>query len=231
MLDQAIEALSSYDWGKDYAALKSIEDAVVSTHGDAEARKALENKLAAVLNSGASRAAKDYVCRQLRVIGTAASVPAIAALLSDKDLSHMARYALENNPAAEAGAALRESLSKVDAALQVGVISSLGDRRDQESVGALGALLDGSDIAVAGAAAAALGDIRTAEASQALANCKASDPAVGADVTDASLACAEALLAAGDKATALSIYKKYSSAEQKHVQVAAKRGMLAVLGQ
>ena len=39
MSDQAIEALGSYDWGQDYAALKPIEDAVVSTQGDAEARK------------------------------------------------------------------------------------------------------------------------------------------------------------------------------------------------
>lgn len=230
MLDQAIEALSSYDWGKDYAALKPIEDAVVSTQGDAEARKALEDQLAAVLSSGASRAAKDYVFRQLRIIGTAASVPAIAALLPDKDLSHMARYALESNPAAEAGSALRDALPKVDGALQVGIISSLGDRQDTESVKSLSALLDGSDVAVARAAAIALGDIRTAEASQALANCKSADAAVTAAVTDASLSCAESLLAAGDKPAALSIYKKYSAAEQKHVQIAAKRGMLAALG-
>ncbi len=52
MLDQAIEALSSYDWGKDYSAIKPIEDAVVATQGDAEARKTLEEKLAGVLTSG-----------------------------------------------------------------------------------------------------------------------------------------------------------------------------------
>jgi len=230
MLDQAIEALGTYDWGSNIAALNPIEDAVVSTHGDAEARKALEGKLASVLTSGASRAAKDYVCRQLRIIGTAASVPAIATLLSDKDLSHMARYALESNPAPEAAAALRDSLSKVDSPLKVGIISSLGDRGDQASVKSIAALLDGSDVAVAIAAATALGHIRTAEASQALANCKSTDPTVAAAITNASLCCAESLLAAGNKAAALSIYKKYSSSEQKHVQVASKRGMLSALG-
>ena len=229
MLDQAIEALSSYDWGKDYAAIKPIEDAVVETQGDTEARKALEEKLAAVLNSEASRAAKDYVCRQLRIIGTAASVPAIARLLPDKDLSHMARYALESNPAAEAGAALRDALPQVDGALKVGVISSLGDRRDEASVQSLAALVDGPDVAVARAAATALGDIRTLQASQALANCEPSDAAVIAAVTDAALSCAESLLAAGNKTAALSVYKKYSAAEPKHVQIAAKRGMLAAL--
>ncbi len=141
----------------------------------------------------------------------------------------MARYALESNPTAEAGTALRDALSKVDGELKVGVISSLGDRQDNASVQSLGALVNGSDVAVARAAATALGDIRTAEASQALANCKASDAAVTAAVADAALSCAESLLAAGNKTAALSVYKKYSAAEQKHLQVAAKRGMLAAL--
>lgn len=229
MSDQAIEALSSYDWGKDYGAIKPIEEAIVSTQGDVEARKTLEGKLAAVLNSDASRAAKDYVCRQLRIIGTAASVPATAGLLSDKELSHMARYALESNPAVEASEALRDALSKVDNELKVGVISSLGNRQDNASVQLLGGLVGSSNVAVARAAATALGDIRTAEASQTLANCKPSDAAVTAAVADAALSCAESLLAAGNKAAALSVYKKYSTAEQKHVQIAAKRGVLATL--
>jgi hypothetical protein len=75
-----------------------------------------------------------------------------------------------------------------------------------------------------------LGDIRTIEASQALAQCSSTDEAVVSAVTDASLSCAESLLAAGNKAAALPIYKKYSSAEQKHVQLAAKRGLLSALG-
>ena len=230
MLDQAFEALRSFDWGKDVNALKPIDDAVVSTHGDAAARKALEDQLAAVLNTDASRAAKDYVCRLLRIVGTASSVPAIAPLLSNKDLSHMARYALESIPAAEAGAALRDALGKVDSPLKVGIASSLGDRQDKDSVQSLAALANGADIGVARGAAFALGAIGTAEASQALANCKATDAAVTAAVTDAALSCAESLLAAGDKAAALSIYKKYAAAEQKHVQLAAKRGMLAAIG-
>lgn len=230
MLDQAIEALGSYDWGKDYAAIKPIEDAIVSTAGDTEARKSLEEKLVGVLSSGASRGAKDYVCRQLRTIGMAVSVPSLAKLLSDKELAHMARYALENNPAPEAGAALRDALANVDGLLLVGVISSLGDRKDNESVQALTGLLNGSDSTVARAAATALGDIRTTEASQALAKCSSTDPGVLSAVTDASLSCAESLLAAGNKAAALPIYRKYSSAEQKHVQLAAKRGLLSALG-
>jgi len=92
-LDKAFESLKTYDWGTDRNAVKPIDEAVVATGGDAGTRKALEQRLAAVLKTGASRSAKDFVCRKLKTIGTAESVPALAALLPDKELSHMARYA------------------------------------------------------------------------------------------------------------------------------------------
>ena len=145
-------------------------------YGDAAARKELETKLAAVLPSGASRAAKDYVGRKLAVIGTAESVPALAALLPDKDLSHMARYALERIPAPEAAKALRDALAKTSGALKAGVVGSLGARRDAESIADLAALVGDSDVKIAFAAATALGDIGTVESAKALQDAK---PGVG----------------------------------------------------
>jgi thioredoxin-like negative regulator of GroEL len=139
----------------------------------------------------------------------------------------MGRYALASIPAPEAAAALREGLSKVSGELKIGLISSLGDRGDNESVSALAALLGDEDTAVATAAAHALGAIRSPEAAQALSHAK---PAAAAQpaVTDASLACAEALLAAGKNAEALAIYKQFAGgAQPKHVRLAATRGMLA----
>ncbi len=89
----------------------------------------------------ASRDAKDFICRKLMIIGTAESVPALAALLPDKELSHMARFALERIPAPEAAQALRDTLPKLDGSLKIGVIASLGARRDVASVLALVALM------------------------------------------------------------------------------------------
>ncbi len=126
MLDDAFEALKKYDWGTDRAPLAPIEDAVTAAHGKADARKDLENRLLAALNSDISRDAKDYVCRKLTIVGTAASVPALAGLLGDKDHSHMARFALERIPAPEAAQALRDALAKLSGNLKIGVISSLG---------------------------------------------------------------------------------------------------------
>ena len=230
MLDQAFEALKTFDWGTDLNPLKPITEAVVASHADAPARQELETRLAAVLKTGVSRDAKDFVCRQLMLIGTAASVPTLAALLPEPDHSHMARYALERIPAAEAGQALRDALPKVNGVLKIGVISSLGVRGDADSVPALAALLADGDAAIASAAACALGDIRTPAAAKAL---SAAKPAAAARqaVTDGSLCGAEALLAESQKAEALAIYKSLMGQDQpKHVRLAATRGMLACAG-
>jgi len=231
-VDAAFEALKTYDWGTDRKPLMPLDEAVIATHGDAAACKDLETRLAAVLKTNASRAAKDYVCRKLMMIGTAQSVPALAPLLADKDLSHMARYALERIPAPEAAQAMRDALPKLSGAPKVGVIGSLGVRRDAASVPALAAALGDADKAVVCAAAGALGRIGSVEAAKALGEAAKKAPeGVKLAVADGLLVCAETLLAAGNKAEALAIYKSLAGEDQpKHVRLAATRGLLAVAG-
>jgi len=230
MLEQAIESLKTYDWGQDMKVVQPIEDEVIASHGDAERRAKLEEQLTAILSTEASYDAKQFVCRQLRVIGTDKCVPALAGLLADEQLSHMARYALQNMPSAEAGKVLREALSSTSGELKVGVIGSLGVRSDSESVQALAGLLNDEDAAIAQTAAQALGNIHTAEAAKALADATATDQTKPA-LADATLCCAEAMLADGNKLGALSAYKRLlASSPASHVKVAATRGMLACAG-
>ncbi len=224
-VDKAFEALKTYDWGNDRNLLGAIDDAVAASNGDAAAQKDLETRLAAVLGSDAKHAAKDYACRKLSLIASPASVPALAALLGHEKLSHMGRYALERMPAPEAIAAIRDAMPKVKGKLKVGMINSLGVRRDAASTGALAALLADSDAEVAAAAAAALGSIGSPEAAKALAKAPES---LKTAVADACLACAEQLLADGKKMDAMMIYKALAKPDQpKHVRVAATRGLLA----
>jgi HEAT repeat protein len=226
-IEKSIAALASFDWGADLGPLQPIDDAIVASHGDAAARAELEKTLVAELAKDHSRDAKDYVCRKLMAIGSAASVPTLAAMLGDANMSHMARYALERIPGAEAGQALRDALAKVAPELQVGVISSLGARQEDAGVEALAGQLSSSNAAVAKAAASALGAIRSAAAAEALGKATLADGAKSAAV-DASMACAEAMLAHGNATGALAIYKKYAGGDQpKHVKLAATRGMLA----
>jgi HEAT repeat protein len=159
-------------------------------------------------------------------------VPALAALLPDKDNSHMARYALERITAPEAGEALRKALPQLCGKLKIGVISSLGARRDEASVPALAALLcDGDAAIVAAAAAHALGDVGSAAAAEALGKVvKTTCPVLKPAAADASLACAERLLAGGQKPAAIAVYKSLGGDDQpKHVRLAAKRGLLAAI--
>jgi len=209
-VDQAFEALKTFDWGTDLDAVKAIDEAAVALHGDPAGRKELEKRLAAVLMTDVSDGAKQYVCRKLMLIGTGESVPALGALLTHEKLSHMARYALERNPAPEAAAALREALPNVKGLLKVGVIGSLGARRDAASGPKLAALLNDADMSIACAAAGALGKIGNSEAAQAL-RAIALDlrlsPILRSAATDALLVCAEQLLADGQTAEAASIYR------------------------
>lgn len=150
-------------------------------------------KLAAVLKSDASPRDKDAACAQLKRLGGAAEVPALAALLTDEALSHSARYALESMPAPEAGRALIDALPKTKGLTQAGIIQSLGERREAAASAALAKLLDDADPVVAEAAANALGRIG---GEQALAALKAGMQTPRVTTRDAIL---DALLAIGNR--------------------------------
>ena len=228
-MDKAFEALLSYEWGVDPEALDPMDSAVLACHDQPAARQELEKRLASVLQTDVHRAAKDFVCRKLGWIGSADSVPALAALLPDKNLSTMARHALEKIANPEADKALRESLAKVEGDIKIGVINSLGVRRDCGSASLLAAQIDASAPEVMAAAANALGRIGTSEAAKALETYRGKAPKEFRWVaSDASLACAQRLLAAGKKKEAVPIFKALGARDQaKHVRLAASRALSA----
>ena len=150
-----------------------------------------EATLIGVVQGNAGWLEKQEACRGLRQVGTAACIPALAALLPDKDLSHMARYALEAMPYPEAGKALRDALAKAEGAPKAGIVISLGVRRDPEAVPLLIVLLKDPDTDTARAALGALGRIATPDAAGAL---RAFEPTISEAMRPA---LAEGLLAAG----------------------------------
>jgi len=227
-VDKALQTLKTYDWGAARNALDPIDQAINATHGDAAARKALEKGLVDVLAGGISRSAQDYVCRKLRVVGTAQSVKVLAALLPAEKTSHIARYALERIPDEKAVEAMRDALPKVSGTLKPGIIGSLGTRRDKKSTKPIAKLLGDSDSRIARAAAHSLGLIGTAAAAKELSAFATKAPAgMKMHVADARLICAEQLLADGQKAEAIALYKGLKGDDQpKHVKVAAMKGLL-----
>jgi HEAT repeat protein len=108
----------------------------------------------------ASVYAKAKACQKLAVVGDSSAVPALAALLADPQLSHYARFGLEPNPDPSSSDALRAATPKVKGALLVGVINSIGRRRDPKAIADLERLRHDADNEVARAADAALARIR-----------------------------------------------------------------------
>ncbi|MGZ7064750.1 MAG: HEAT repeat domain-containing protein [Candidatus Aminicenantales bacterium] len=188
-----------------------------------------EQQLIDVLKSNASLQEKDAACADLKRVGTALAVPALAGLLTDPELSHSARYALESMPAPEAGFALIEALDKTNGPIKAGIIHSIGRRRDTRALAALACLLADPDGTVAGSAATALGRIGGTEAIRALqgALSNADPPAPRMAVIDALLAAANQELTEGRRDSASTVFERLTRIPATdYVRAAAYRGMI-----
>jgi HEAT repeat protein len=173
-----------------------------------------EQQLLSVLRSDAPAADKAITCKKLAIDGSSAAVPELAKLLSDPQLSSWARIALEAIPGAEADAALREAADSLQGTLLVGMINSIGVRRDAQAVDALSKRLQDSDAEVASAAAVALGRIGNDDATKSLRDALAAAPAkVRSAIAEGCVLCAERLLFAGKSDAAAEIYDEVRNAE------------------
>lgn len=200
----------------------------------ARAGQTNEAQLDKILQSKSSSVReKSAACAQLKRIATGRSVRALAALLTDEQLSHSARYVLESMPEPRAGAALRRALSRTSGQLQVGIINSIATRRDTDAVRDLGKLLSKQDQAVAAAAAGALGRLGGGAAVKFLqASLAGSSGSVHQAEADALLNCASHLLNAGDHDEALKLFDGlYKGGNSEPVRYAAFRGMILASGQ
>ncbi len=228
-LEQSFELLKEFKVGTDSTVLIPIERAVMEVHGNETARAALEKRLVAYLGGSHSSVTRSFVCRQLVLIGSAASVSAVTPLVLDEELSVHARNVLEHIPGPESEKALRDALGQAKGRTRIGVINSVAARRDAASTPALIKIL-GEDPDSAAAAAKALGEIGTSEAAKALTAARGKGPAlVQKAVVDGTLICADRLVAAGQRPQAITLLESLTEASQpEHVRLAARR-MLSVV--
>lgn len=192
------------------------------------ARADEEQDLITILESNAPAVQKCDACQQLRLVGTAKAVPALAALLTQERTAHAARYALEGLPYPQAVAALREALGKTSGPIKAGLIDSLGWRRDTASVSLLRKALLDSDPTVASAAASALGRIGGKKAIAALAGGREKvAPAVRPVLLDGLSRCADELLVGGKAKAAAALYRSvFSPSSPERIRIAAWRGLV-----
>ncbi|MBM4046179.1 MAG: DUF1080 domain-containing protein [Planctomycetes bacterium] len=190
--------------------------------------KQRKDKMLAALQSDAPLHEKQEACRQLATAGGKEAVPVLAALLADEKLSHPARNALQGMPYASVDKAFRDALGTLSGKPLVGVIISIGDRRDVKATEALAKRLQDSDPEVAVAAAGALGRIGTAGAAKALEQALGgAPPAAQQAIQEGCLACADALAARGKRREALATYDRLRSAPSPApIRIAALRGAI-----
>jgi HEAT repeat protein len=198
----------------------------------AAARKEKEQSLIKILESNAPPQDKAIPCKQLAIYGSKDAVPALAALLPNADLSSWARIALEAIPGPEAGAALRDAMGKVKGRLLIGVINSIGVRKDADSAEAMIARLSDSDADVASAAAVALGHIGGDAAAKALAPLLGNAPdKVRPFVAEGCILVAERNLADGKSAEAIKLYDAVRQANvPKQKMLEGTRGAILARG-
>jgi len=226
--DGAFEDIKGYDVGQSRKGLMTIAETLRESGGNAAQRQVFADRLAGLLGGEGSVALKQFVCRMLSQFGSAGQVGALAPLLTDKELAHMARYALERIDAPAAGRVLRQALGKTKGELKVGVINSIGEREDAEAIGVLSDLVKASDASVAEASVLALGKMGGAKVAKRLLKLRRKGSVEMRGVlADACLRIADRLSGEGRQRSARKIYRAlYKADEEGGTQAAAFIGLV-----
>jgi predicted dehydrogenase/HEAT repeat protein len=226
-LEEALAKVAAYEVGDDQAPFAALDRLTGSASSSPEKIKEMEQVLLKALAGNSTLAGKQQICRELKVVGSAASVPALAKLLGAAETAEMARYALERIPGPVVSQALRAELSKTSGNVKIGIVNTLGRRKDAGAVSALRALIPGSDPLLAAAAAGALGQIADPAAVSAIALARPkTQGALRADVDEAYLHAAEQMAQRGDNKAAFAIFKELSATSEPEItQIGALRGL------
>lgn len=170
-------------------------------------------------------------------IGHVAGKDAVAPLadfLDDPKWSHYARFALQKMQGPAATEALLDSLDALQGDLKLGVIGTLGRRRDPLAVAPLKKLLSDANAKVADSAATSLGWIGTAETSAALTEAlqTATDSNRREAIGSALLLAGQKLARSGDTAAAIQAFDLLRQSDlSKACRIGATQSAILVRGE
>jgi len=207
-----------------FTALAVLMALAVPAHAKGATNSATEQERALIqlLRSNAPPDQKAVACKELAVRGTYKAVPALAPLLADERLASWALIALEAIPGSASDKALRKAAGTLHGRLLVGVIDSIGVRRDARAASVLIRKLNESDTQAASAAAVSLGKIGGSQSAKALMRAlgRAPEP-VRPAVAEGCVRCAEKFLAGARPGDAVKLYdavRQSALPEQKILQ-------------
>lgn len=200
----------------------------VSTHAASPDPAKTRDLLATATSPSAPLADRARALQQLALVAGSDTVPALAALLADEKLGHYARDVLEQMPHVDASAALRDALPRLTGNAQIGVINSLGVRRDPRAVESLHALALTDDSPTTAPALLALGRIVTPEAIRHLERTLSRNSApTRAAAAEACLLAADRLVTEGKRPVALALFTAVRSSEvPAPLRLTATRGII-----
>ena len=206
--ETALEQIASYELGQSREPLSKVAQLVREVPDVPGERAELATRLAAILEQDSTFDGKQFVCRQLALIGGPKQVPILSKLLADEKLADVARLALDGIPGEAAAAALRSHLASTVGKGKIGIIQSLGQRRDTNAVTALAGLVSDPHAEVAQAATIALGKITSPAALATLVSAKNGDGRIAQLAWEGYLREADRLAAGGKIERAMAIYEE-----------------------
>jgi type 1 glutamine amidotransferase/HEAT repeat protein len=221
-----LRSISTYDYGQSRENLTKLTDLLRLTSASKKLSEEIEEEFDDFLESDASLAAKQYICERLSLIGTEESVGTLIDMLENPKTADMALYALERIPDDDVDEELSNILEETSGKTKIGIINTLGNRRNQGAISEIVPLINDPDPEIALATIHALGRIGGTDAAKALATAR-NQGKNKARITDAYLQCADRFAEQGEKVKAYKIYKEiFDPGESQQVQYAALRGMI-----
>jgi len=191
-LSQLIADTAKYESGQSVEPLRKFEELLRDSARKPSLRAELEAAMIRLLAPTSTFEARRFACQQLAVIGTDASLPALAELLKNEETAGIACLALGSRQSPKIAETLRNALHAARGRIRLQIISALGNQQDKQSVKPLAELARDSDAGVASAAILALGKIGGREAHAVIAALrKEKNPAIAFAVAEATLRVAE----------------------------------------
>ncbi len=193
-----VAAASKIEPGQSLEAFQQLENLRLAATNQV-ARRDLESALVQLLKPESTFLARRFACKQLGIVGSGESVPALAALLSSEETVGIACLAFTTYPPGKADDALRSAVSGAAPGAKVQLLQVLGDRRDPKAVKLFAAAALDANRGVAEAAIAGLGKSGSSAAVKELEALRKNPTAPHRVVLEAILNASQARLASGDR--------------------------------
>ena len=208
-MEKILDILAAYEYDNSRSWMPDLQSLMMNLYNNSEAIDEIEPLMIAFLQSDATAAGKQYVCRELGVIGTASSVPVLSKMLLTPGMEGTALLALQRIPGTEADQALLKVLEGGDEWLQISAINSLAARQVADAIVPLTKRMYSDNERLALSAIAALGVIGGKEAAKKLNDHGYEAPAsLKWAIIDARLKCADRMIEGGDMKNAAKIYEQ-----------------------